>query len=262
MGYQKILFEVEEKVATITLNHPENRNALSLDLLSEFTDAVSRVRQDQGVGALVITGTGKSFCSGVDIKEMASQQGFGPEERRAAIRSFYDKATCFLDLDVPVIAAINGHAMGAGCTLALACDIRLAAQGAKLGLGFVKIGLHPGAGTTCILPRLVGPAKACELLLTGDTIDADEAARIGMVNHAVPAEELQAHAGELAAKIAKGPPIPVRMMKKAIYQGQREDLEILMEYEAFAQALCTQSEDLIEGVTAFIEKREPVFKGK
>ena len=173
---------------------------------------------------LDVTGTGKSFCSGVDLKEMGAQQQLGLEERRKDILGFYKKATCFLDLAVPVIAAINGHAIGAGCALALACDMRIAAQGARLGLGFVKIGLHPGAGTTCILPRLVGTAKACELVMTGDLIDADEAARIGMLNRVVPAEELQAASLELAAKIAKGPPIPMKMIKKAIYQGQRDDL--------------------------------------
>jgi enoyl-CoA hydratase/carnithine racemase len=262
MEYEKIICSIEDRLATITLNHPENRNALSQHLLAEFTDAVNCIRQDREAGALVITGTGKSFCSGVDLKEMGAQQQLGLEERRKDILAFYKKATCFLDLAIPVIAAINGHAIGAGCALALACDMRIAAQGARLGLGFVKIGLHPGAGTTCILPRLVGTAKACELLMTGDPIDAEEAARIGLVNRVVPAEELQAATLELAAKIAKGPPIPMKMIKKALYQGQREDLEILMEYEAFAQALCTQTEDLKEGITAFIEKRAPVFKGQ
>lgn len=262
MDYSNILFEVDESVATITMNQPDRRNALSMEMAEEIKDAVGSAAADGDVGVLVLTGTGKAFCAGGDVKSMAEGAELPVHETRERILSYYRTALSVRDLDIPTIASLNGHAIGAGLTLALACDMRLAAEKAKMGATFVQIGLHPGMGTTYFLPRLVGLAKACELIFAAKVIDAREAERIGLVNAAVPAEELEERTRELALAIAKGPSIALRMAKHAIYQGVESDLESVLKYEAFAQAACAQTEDVREGVMAFIEKREPHFKGR
>jgi len=262
MDYSNILYEVDEGVATITMNQPDRRNALSLEMAEEIKDAVGSAAADGDVGTLVLTGTGKAFCAGGDVKSMAEGAELPVHETRERILSYYHTALSVRDLDIPTIASLNGHAIGAGLTLALACDMRLAAERAKMGVTFIQIGLHPGMGTTYFLPRLVGLAKACELIFTAKVVDAREAERIGLVNAAVPAEELEEKTRELALAIAKGPSIALRMAKHAVYQGVESDLESVLKYEAFAQAACAQTEDVREGVMAFIEKREPHFKGR
>ncbi|MCP4757316.1 MAG: hypothetical protein GY866_41165 [Proteobacteria bacterium] len=167
-----------------------------------------------------------------------------------------------MDLPAFTIAAINGHAVGAGCAFPLACDMRVISKTAKLGMSFVKIGLHPGMGTTHFLPRLVGMAKAYELLLTGDMITGEEAARIGLVNYAVEPEQVMEKALELAEKIANGPAVPLRRMKDTIGNSLNRDLKEAMDLESKAQVECMGTEDLREGITAFLEKRAPLFKGK
>ena len=193
---------------------------------------------------------------------MVPPQGLSLDAVKEAIKGYYRKALCFLDLPIPTIASINGHAIGAGCTLALACDMRIASRQAKLGLGFVRLGLHPGMGTTYFLPRLVGTARANELLLTGDVINGDEAERLGLVNRAVEPDELEAATRELALKVARGPAIAIRLMKVALRQSPLLDLAAALDYEAASQVFCTQTEDLQEGIKAFLEKREPQFKGR
>ncbi len=178
------------------------------------------------------------------------------------LKNYYLKNLSILEIPAYTIAAINGPAIGAGCTLALACDMRIASSKAKLGLGFINIGLHPGMGTTYLLPRLVGLPKAYELLVTGNPISGEEAARIGLVNRAVEAERVMEEALDLAGRIADGPAVPLRRLKATISQSFQRDLNQVLDMEARAQVECFRSEDLKEGITAFLERRKPQFKGK
>lgn len=262
MNEAKVLLTREGGIATLTLNSPTDRNALSAQLVAELAQAVDHVKVDGEARVLVITGAGKSFSSGGDVKSMMAAPGIGLEGLKEAIKGYYRKALSFLDLPIPTIASINGHAIGAGCTLALACDLRIASREAKLGLGFLRLGLHPGMGTTYFLPRLVGTARAFELLLTGEVISGEEAERMGLVNRAVAPEELEAATRELALKVAQGPAIAIRMLKTALRQSPLVDLAAALDYEAAAQTFCSQTEDLREGVKAFLEKREPQFTGR
>lgn len=262
MGNSLVLIEKEGGVTTLTLNDPERRNALSMELVDELVAAVEAIKTDPDVLAVILTGAGKAFSSGGDIKSMAPSQGMSDDEMAGHIKDYYLKNLSVMDIPVPTIAAINGHAIGAGCTLTLACDMRIASTKAKIGLGFVKIGLHPGMGTTFFLPRLVGTARAYELLLTGEVITGEEAARIGLVNRAVEPEQLMDAARELADKIARGPAIPIRKMKDSIGGSYKRDLVETLDLEASAQVECSKTEDLMEGINAFIERREPKFKGK
>ena len=262
MGNSLVLVEKEGGVTTLTLNDPERRNALSMELVDELVAAVEAIKADPDVLAVILTGTGKAFSSGGDIKSMVPSQGMSNEEMAGQIKDYYLKNLSVMDIPVPTIAAINGHAIGAGCTLTLACDMRIASTKAKIGLGFVKIGLHPGMGTTFFLPRLVGTARAYELLLTGKVITGEEAARIGLVNLAVEPEQLMDAAHELADKIARGPALPIRKMKESIGRSYARDLLETLDLEASAQVECSKTEDLMEGINAFIERREPKFKGK
>ena len=168
----------------------------------------------------------------------------------------------FQQIEKPVIAAVNGVAVGAGCSIAMACDMRIAAQNARFGLVFVKRGLHPDMGGSFFLPRIVGTARACEMIFTGKIIDADEADRIGLVNRVVPSDKVMEEARLLAEQIAGGPSVAMGMSKISIYQALDSDLNAALDYEAFAQSICSQTEDAKEGVLSFLEKRDPVFKGR
>ncbi|MBW1642114.1 MAG: enoyl-CoA hydratase [Deltaproteobacteria bacterium] len=262
MNDQLVIVEKQNRIVTLTLNNPDQRNALSFDLVEELYRAVQEIKADSEVLAVILTGTGKGFSSGGDVSSMAPREGMSEEEAASFIKSYYMKNLSVMDIPAFTIAAINGHAIGAGCTLALACDMRIVSKKAKLGMSFVKIGLHPGMGTTYFLPRLVGQAKAYELLLTGEMISGEEAARIGLVNHAVDPEKVMTVAKELAEKIARGPAIPLRKMKDSIGNTLTRTLEETMDLESRAQVECAKTEDLKEGITAFLEKREPQFKGK
>jgi len=257
-----VLVEKKDRITTLTLNNPDRRNALSMELVDELVAAIEDIKADDEVLAVVLTGAGKAFSSGGDLRSMTPPQDMAEEDMGKYIKSFYLKNLSIMDIPVPTIAAINGHAIGAGCTLALACDMRIASTKAKLGMGFVKIGLHPGMGTTFLLPRIVGSARAYELLMTGEPITGEEAARIGLVNRAVGPQELMEETMELAGKIARGPAVPIRGMKKSISTSFTRDLMETLDIEADAQVECAKTEDLMEGIKAFIERREPQFKGK
>ena len=211
---------------------------------------------------VVITGSGKAFSSGGDMKSMAEGMANPTAESREQILDYYRTALAIRKVAVPTIASMNGHAIGAGLTLALACDMRIAAEEAKMGPTFIQIGLNPGMGTTYLLTRLVGTARACELIFTAKVIEAKEAERIGLVNRVCPREELAEETTKLAGAIAAGPPQAMKMAKKSIYLGAESDLETVLEYESFGQGVCTLTEDLKEGITAFLQKRDPEFKGK
>jgi enoyl-CoA hydratase/carnithine racemase len=261
MTYKCLLYDVQDRIATLTLNRPERLNALGDTLREDLYDAVTKSAADPNVGVLVITGAGRGFCSGGDVKSMSERdqtgQATATSERLAPIRDRIILA--MRDCPKPVIAAVNGAAAGAGMNLALACDIRIASTAAKFTQSFVKRGLAPDWGGTWFLPRVVGIAKACELIFTGDTIAADEALRLGVVNAVVAPEALMAEAYKLARKIAAGPPVAIQLAKRAIHNDV--DLRAALEFETFAQGICRDTEDAKEGVRAFVEKRAPVFRG-
>jgi enoyl-CoA hydratase/carnithine racemase len=263
MTYKCLLYDVKDRVATLTLNRPERLNALGDTLREDLHDAITKAAADPNVGVLIITGAGRGFCSGGDVKSMSERERTGeapsPIDRFAPLR---DRTILAMrDCPKPIIAAVNGAAAGAGMNLAFACDMRIASSAAKFSQAFVKRGLAPDWGGTWFLPRVVGTAKAFELIFTGDSIDANEALRLGIVNAVVAPEELMAETRKLARKIADGPPVAIALAKRAIYHNEDVDLRAGLEFETFAQGLCRETEDSKEGVRAFIEKRAPVFRG-
>src|SRR3989454_9650379 len=263
--YKCLLYEVKDAVATLTLNRPERLNALGDTLRDDLYAAVLRASGDADVRVMIVTGAGKGFCAGGDVKAMNdTKEGRAParpvEATVAALRARFLLA--MRDAPQPVIAAVNGAAAGAGMNLALGCDIRLASTAAKFTQAFVKRGLHPDWGGTYFLPRLVGMAKACELIFTGDIIDAGEALRLGLVSAVYAPEELLPATHELARKIAAGPPIAIRLAKRALYHSQDVDLRAALEFETFAQNIASETEDAREGIRAFVEKRPAAFKGR
>jgi 2-(1,2-epoxy-1,2-dihydrophenyl)acetyl-CoA isomerase len=263
MAYKCLLYEVQDRVATLTLNRPDRLNALGDTLRDDLHDAIARSAADDEVRVLVVTGAGRGFCSGGDVKSMSERDRAGGSTSLTEKIAPQRDATILAmrDCPKPIIAAVNGPAAGAGMNLALACDMRIASTSAKFAQAFVRRGLHPDWGGTYFLPRIVGVAKACELIFTGDTLDAAEALRLGIVNAVVEPEALMPKTYDLARKIAAGPPIAIRLAKRAIYHNQDVDLRAALEYETYAQNLCRETEDAKEGVKAFVEKRAPSFRG-
>jgi enoyl-CoA hydratase/carnithine racemase len=263
MAYKCLVYDVKDQIATLTLNRPERLNALGDTLREDLQDAINKATADPDVRVLVITGAGRGFCSGGDVKSMSEREKSGekppPVERWAPIRDRIILA--MRDCPKPIIAAINGAAAGAGMNLALACDMRIASSAAKFSQAFVKRGLHPDWGGTWFLPRIVGTAKACELIFTGDSLDAAQALELGIVNAVVAPEALMAETHKLARKIADGPPVAIQLAKRAIYHNQDADLRSALEFETFAQGISRDTDDAKEGVKAFIEKRAAVFRG-
>jgi len=263
MAYKCLLYDVKDQIATLTLNRPERLNALGDTLRADLHDAVTKASADPDVRVLVITGAGRGFCSGGDVKSMNERDraGAGSPLMDKIAPSRDQTILAMRDSPKPVIAAVNGVAAGAGFNLALACDMRIAATTARFTQAFVRRGLHPDWGGTYFLPRVVGIAKACELIFTGETIDAAEALRLGIVNSLAEPEALMEKTYELARKLASGPPIAIRLAKRAIYHNQDVDLRAGLEYETYAQNICRETEDSKEGVKAFVEKRAPKFRG-
>jgi enoyl-CoA hydratase/carnithine racemase len=263
-AYKCLLYEVKDAVATLTLNRPDRLNALGDTLRDDLHDAVLRASADGEVRVIVITGAGKGFCSGGDVKAMNEAKESGTArplgEKVAPLR---DRVLLAMrDAPQPIIAAVNGAAAGAGMNLALGCDIRLASTAARFGETFARRGLHPDWGGTYFLPRLVGMAKAAELIFTGDMIDAAEALRLGIVSALYAPEELLPATYDLARRIASGPPVAIRLAKRALYHNLDTDLRGGLEFETFAQNICFETEDAREGIRAFVEKRPPQFKGR
>lgn len=264
MAYQFLLCETHEAIVTLTLNRPERLNALGDTLREELYDAITRASDDPEIRVIVLTGAGRGFCAGGDMKAAHEVQE-GRQERAFLdnIAPIRDKVVLAMrDSPKPIIAAVNGPAAGAGMNLALACDMRIASTAARFGETFVRRGLHVDWGGTYLLPRLVGMAKACELIFTGEMISAEEACTIGLLNQLVAPEELMPTTYALARKIATGPPIAIRLAKRALYHSQEVDLRAALEYETYAQNLCRDTEDAREGVKAFVEKRPPRFQGR
>jgi enoyl-CoA hydratase len=255
-----VLYEVKDHVAVLTINRPEALNALNLDVLADLKDAVERAERDEDVYVLVITGAGRAFVAGADIAQM---KDFSPVEARAfgefGNAVFYKIET----LSKPVIAAVNGFALGGGCELACACDIRIASDRAKFGQPEVGLGITPGFGGTVRLPRIVGAAKAKELIFTARTIDAQEALKIGLVSDVVPAESLMETALSLAQAMAANAQVAVRQAKASIHNALQCDVVSALRFEAQAFAVCFSTEDQKDAMTAFVNKTKAAqFKNK
>ena len=266
MDYEDLLLERKDGIATITLNVPDKMNALTMAMRKSLPLAVDEVAKDDEVRVVIFTGAGRAFCSGGDIESMKARFIEGSFEQ-----SRYDRimmvghhwADAFPRLDKPVIAAINGAAVGAGFSLALSCDIRIASEKAKFGSLFILRALTPDGGSTYYLPRIVGTSKALELMFTAEIMDAAEAERLGIVSRVVPHDELMKVARELAAKIAQQPPIALELTKRLVYRSMIDDVEHQLDLESYAQQLCFQTEDFKQSVLASLEKRpQPKFKGK
>ena len=258
-SYETIRVETGDGVAVLTIDRQEKRNALNTTVRAELTAALDALRDDAAVRVLVITGAGeKAFVAGADIGEFAERT---PLEQRATMsgRTVFGEIAAY---PKPVIAMINGFALGGGCELALACDVRIAADTARLGQPEINLGIIPGGGGTQRLTRLVGEGKAMELILTGDMIDAQHAYNLGLVNLVVPAADLEAKTLELANRIAEKSPVALRMAKEAVKTAARANLDEGLRREIDLFALTFSSEDKDEGVRAFLEKRKPDFKGK
>ena len=269
-----LLYEKIGPIAKLTLNRPEALNAFSLTMIKGWAKALQDAQDDRDIRVVMLTGAGEAFSAGGDTKTMLMGGGFvhgdngeawGPKaiDRKNALTGHIHKIALILDaMDKPVICGINGVAVGAGLDMALMCDIRLAADTAMFSTGYVKVGLVPGDGGAFYLPRLVGLAKAMELMFTGNFISAEEAEKIGMVNRVVPATELNAETMALAEKISASPPVCVQMIKRAIYSAQRtNDLRTALDLISSQMAIVSEMDDYREGVAAIREKRKPIFSG-
>jgi enoyl-CoA hydratase len=258
-SYETLLLERRDRVAIITINRPEKRNALNIKTREEGAALIEELRTDDSVHVMVITGAGdKAFIAGADIGEFAGRTAHIQRDVMVA-RSLFNAIDTF---PKPVIAMINGYCLGGGCEVALACDIRIASESASFGQPEINLGIIPGGGGTQRLTRLIGEGKAMEMILSGQIIDAKTAFNIGLVNHVVPTDQLEAKTMQLANSIAEKGPIAVRLAKEAVKIASRSNLDEGLRREVDLFALCFATEDKDEGVNAFLEKRKPVFQGK
>lgn len=260
--YEHIHVSEADGITTITLNRPDRLNAFIGHMRRDLAEALEHTGSDRNVRVVIITGAGRGFCAGGDIAFMGElMQRRDAEEFSRILGAGRRVILAIRQMTKPVIASINGPASGAGCNLALACDLRIAANTATFSQSFAKVGLHPDWGGTYFLPRLVTPNKACEMFFLGDTIDAAEALRLGIVNQVVAPEELEATTLQLAERLRAAPPIALAAAKHAVYMSQAAELDEMLRYETEAQLRCFESDDGHEGVQAFLEKREPRFTG-
>ena len=251
-----------EGVVLLRLDNPGMRNAMSDEMTSSWVTAIDALASDTSVRVVVVTGEGSAFCSGGNTLWIASEPDASVDRLRSRMMPFYRAWLSIRRLEVPTIAAVNGHAIGAGLCLALACDIRYAASGAKLGLPFNKLGMHAGMAGTWLLPNVVGPAHARDLLLTGRVVEADEALRLGLVSRVIDPDAFLDEVLETAAGIAATAPIAARLTKVALADGGHADFESALQWEALAQPMTLATADLQEGIAAAKEKRAPQFRGR
>jgi len=264
MQWEYVLLDKKDKIATITLNRPEKYNAFAGNMRNEILEAVQDAGTDPEIRVIVITGAGnKAFCTGGDVNEFVSGETKALADTVSSERHTMCKTVLAINsIEKPVIAAVNGVAAGGGCNLALSCDIRIASEKARFGQVFTRRGAFPDWGGIHFLPRLVGYAKAAELLFSGEIIDAREALEIGMVNKVVPHEELLSVTYKMAERMAKNAPIPIAFVKRGLQNFYKTDLPQALDYEAYVLDVCLKSDDFMEGFKSFLEKREPVFKGR
>lgn len=272
MAREFVNLDREGHLAVITLNRPDRLNALGAGLVADLHDTLDEIQRDREVWSVILTGAGRGFCAGGDVQNMGTRTGeSAPKpttgdayfERTAGQgRALVELSIRLRELRPPVIAAVNGAAAGAGMSLALAADVRVASEQARFTMAFVKRGYVPDTGGTHLLPRLVGPGIAAELILTGRIIDAATALQLGIVNRVVPHDQLMASAREIADEMLANPPVTVAMAKQALYRGLLNDLRTSIDYESQSNVTASRTEDWSEAVRSFLEKRAPVFQGR
>jgi 2-(1,2-epoxy-1,2-dihydrophenyl)acetyl-CoA isomerase len=260
----EILVERQDAVAIITLNRPDRFNSFTTNMYGQLPKILTELRTDDDVKAVVLTGAGKGFCSGSDVSARLGNrlENRDTQSRSDTLRLVGAMSVDIAGFDKPMIAAVNGAAVGAGLSVALLCDIRLASEKARFGAVWLNVGLIADLAATYYLPRIVGVANATDLLLTGRIVNADEALKIGLVNKVFPPEELMNEALKLAHSIAAGPSVAIELTKRAIRRSLDNDFKTQLDFETYAQTICRGTEDHKEGVKAFKEKRKPVFKGR
>ncbi|SDY92261.1 Enoyl-CoA hydratase/carnithine racemase [Saccharopolyspora shandongensis] len=255
-------YQVSDGIGTILLNRPKRKNAFTMEMIDEWAAAIRSARFDPEVRVLVLTGAGDAFCSGVDLDAFTSGEKSVLDHKTVLTDRIHQVALALEDLDKPVIAAVNGVAVGAGMDMALMCDIRFVGESARLSEGYVRVGLVPGDGGCYYLPRLVGTAKALELLWTGDFVDARTAVDIGIASRRVPDAELMDETYAFARRLADGPPVAIRAIKRTVYQSARTDLRTSLDLISSHMAVVQSTEDSAEAMQAFKEKRKPEFRGR
>ncbi len=262
-GSGQLLGRLEDRVAVLTLNRPEARNALTWELKEALVETVPRLGADPAVGCILLTGAGGAFCAGGDTKNMQREgRPPSPEERKRILRWEHSLPEAIHRLEKPVVAALSGPAAGAGFSLALSCDLRIAAESAFVTTSYARLGLSGDYGGSWFLTALVGTAKARELYFTGDRVSAAECERLGIVNRVVPDADLEKESLALAKRIAAGPPVALRLMKDNLNRAQREGLRALLDVEAERMVQSAQTDDYLEAVKAWSEKRAPQFRGR
>lgn len=264
MSADPILFDIDGYIATITLNRPDNRNSMTPEVMALFHEMIDKVKASTEVRCLIITGNGTSFCAGADFRRssLPDQEQTNILEAQQRSIGIYSPFLHVLDLDVPVVGALNGHAIGGGMGLAMVCDIRVANKEARYGANFARLGLTTGMSTTWLLPRLIGMPRAAELLFTGRLITGAEAATLGLANYAEAPDAVKPKARELADEIAESAPIAVKWIKRSLFRHMDWNPRPAAEWESWVQSGTFETEDSVEGIRALLEKRGPKFQGR
>jgi enoyl-CoA hydratase/carnithine racemase len=261
MSDSDLLYDIADRVATITLNRPDKLNAFTASMIEAWAGALAEAQADDQVNVVVVTGSGRAFCAGGDVGRMGVGEPSPLDHKNQLWEHIHRIPRTLEGMDKPVIAMVNGLAVGAGMGMCLMCDVRIAAEDARFSTGYVRVGLVPGDGDTYFLPRLIGTAKALELLWTADFVEAPEALRLGIVNRVVPPGELRDATYAFARQVAEGPQVPIRMIKRLVYQSMRLDLRTHLDLVSSHMAVVRRTADHAEGVAAFKEKRPPKFRG-
>lgn len=273
MNYKAVIYEKKDRIAKVTLNRPERMNAFDIQMITELIQAIADADADDGIGVLVITGAGRGFCAGADFRYTQVRSGEVAAEEAEERGTIFEEGRLLHPINMnvilglqrmgkPTIAMMNGAAVGGGFDIALACDMRVGSENARFMVAFTRIGIVPGSGGAWLLPRIVGLPKACELIFSGDFVGAEEAYRIGLLNKLVAADRLEEETMDLAQRIAQGPPIALRLDKIMIYKGLGTDLETALAFASACENITLHTQDHVEGITAFVQKRQPQFQGR